>query len=181
MTTWRPAEPDLGDVDPRPVADSLDRLTKAIGAPRAGVLAALFSGWETVVGREIAQHAEPRSLRDGVLIVVVDQPAWATQLRYLAPELLGRIHGGVAGSAVTEIQIRVAARPGSSGGIGRTARRREAGPARSGEGPVDPGSGGAMGRTGRRREAASASSNEGPVDRRSHPPLVEWNHRSSGR
>ena len=154
MTTWRPTQPDFGDVDPRPVAESLDRVTRALGAPRARELATLFSRWETIVGREIAQHAAPRSLRDGVLIVVVDQPAWATQLRYLAPELLARIGAGVSGSAVTEIQIRVSAEAGSSGGIGRTARRRD---------------------------ARNAGSDGAAVDRQSHPPLVEWCHRSSGR
>ncbi len=154
MTTWRETVPDHGDVGPRPVAESLDRVTRAFGAPRARVLAALFSRWETVVGHEIAEHAAPRSLRDGVLVVLVDQPAWATQLRYLAPELLARIRAAGAGSAVTELQIRVATRVGST---------REA--------P----------RTDRRRGGSLTGSFEGVVDRRRHPPLVEWEHPSSGR
>jgi predicted nucleic acid-binding Zn ribbon protein len=154
VTTWRPAKPDFNDVDPRPVSESLDRVTRALGAPKARELATLFARWETVVGREIAQHAEPRSLRDGVLILLVDQPAWATQLRYLVPELLARISSGVSLSAVTEIQIRVAFEAGSTGGMARTTRRRD-------------------------RELAGFD--EGPVGRRSHPPLVEWRHRSSGR
>lgn len=130
MTTWRAAEPTGGDVDPRPVADSLDRVARAFGAPRSRVLATLFSRWETVVGREIADHAVPRSVRDGVLVLVVDQPAWATQLRYLVPELLARIDASAPGAGVAEIQIRVAAGAGSTGGVGRTARRRDG---RSGE------------------------------------------------
>jgi predicted nucleic acid-binding Zn ribbon protein len=144
----------VSHVDPRPVAESLDRVTKWLGAPRARELATLFSQWEAVVGREIAQHTEPRSLRGGVLILLVDQPAWATQLRYLGPELLARIHAAVGGSAVTEIQIRVAGQAGSTGGMGRGARRRE-----------------------ERLPGLDGDS----VDRRSHPPLVEWDHRSSGR
>jgi predicted nucleic acid-binding Zn ribbon protein len=154
MTTWRTTGPDLAQLDPRPVADSLDRVTRALGAPQARFLATLFSRWEALVGPEIAQHAEPRSVRDGVLVLMVDQPAWATQLRYLVPELLARIRAGVSQSGVTEVQIRVAGEAGWSGGTGRTGRRRDGSPKTSGEGL------------------------EG---RRSHPPLVEWNHPGSGR
>ena len=67
------------------------------------LLASLFSRWETIVGEEIAQHAEPRSLRDGVLVLVVDQPAWAAQLRYLAADLLARLQVDVGPSEVAEI------------------------------------------------------------------------------
>lgn len=146
MTTWRTTGPDLAQVDPRPVADSLDRVTRALGAPQAGSLATLFSRWEAVVGAEIAQHAEPRSVRDGVLVLVVDQPAWATQLRYLGPELLARIRAGVTQSGVTEVQIRVAGEAGLSRGTGRA---------------------------GRRPDGSSRASGEGVAGRRSHPPLVE--------
>jgi predicted nucleic acid-binding Zn ribbon protein len=114
----------------------------------------LFSSWEAVVGPEIAQHAEPRSVRDGVLLLVVDQPAWATQLRFLVPELLARIRAGVSHSEVTEVQIRVAGGAGLSRGIARTERRRDDSPRASGD---------------------------RVVGRRSHPPLVEWNHPGSGR
>jgi predicted nucleic acid-binding Zn ribbon protein len=114
----------------------------------------LFSRWEAVVGPEIAQHAEPRSVRDGVLVLVVDQPAWATQLRYLVPELLARIRAAVSQSGVTDVQIRVAGGAGLSGG---------------------------MARTGRRRDGSPKGSEEGVAGRRSHPPLVEWNHPGSGR
>jgi predicted nucleic acid-binding Zn ribbon protein len=154
MTTWRTTGPDLAQVDPRPVADSLDRVTRALGAPHARSLATLFSRWEAVVGPEIAQHAEPRSVRDGVLVLVVDQPAWATQLRYLVPELLARIRAGVSQSGVTEVQIRVAGGAGLGGGIARSGRRGDGSP---------------------------KASEEGGAGRRSHPPLVEWKHPGSGR
>jgi predicted nucleic acid-binding Zn ribbon protein len=107
MTTWRPAGVSASARDPRPVADSLDRITRRIGAPRAELLAAVFARWEQLVGPDIAAHAQPRSLRDGVLVVIADQPAWATQLRYMAAELLDRIRAETAAEEIAEIQIRV--------------------------------------------------------------------------
>jgi predicted nucleic acid-binding Zn ribbon protein len=79
-----------------------------MGAPKARLLAAVFAHWEQLVGPEIAAHAEPRSLRAGVLLLAVDQSGWATQLRYLAPDLLGRLRLATGTTEITEIQIRVA-------------------------------------------------------------------------
>jgi predicted nucleic acid-binding Zn ribbon protein len=67
----------------------------------------VFAHWEGVVGPNVAAHAHPLTLRDGVLIVGVDQPAWATELNHLKADLLRRI-GEVTGSAeVTEVRVRV--------------------------------------------------------------------------
>jgi predicted nucleic acid-binding Zn ribbon protein len=119
VTTWRPAEPSAAERDPVPVAVSLDRVTAPLGAPRARLLTALFSRWEQLVGPDIAAHAQPRSLRQGILLVVADQPAWVTQLRFMAGDLLARIQAEADAPEVTEIRIGVA---GPQSGDGR--RRR---------------------------------------------------------
>jgi predicted nucleic acid-binding Zn ribbon protein len=96
---------------PRPVKDSLEHLARRLGAPTATSLGAVFSRWEEAVGPTVAAHARPVSLSDGVLVVAVDQPGWATQLRYLADDLLARL-GEVAGEGVVgRIDIRVDSGP----------------------------------------------------------------------
>jgi predicted nucleic acid-binding Zn ribbon protein len=59
------------------------RLTKAdlLG------LGAILEGWDDVVGAQIARHATPIRLVDGVLTVAVDEPGWASQLRLAAGKL----------------------------------------------------------------------------------------------
>jgi predicted nucleic acid-binding Zn ribbon protein len=49
--------------------------------------------WETVVGHEVAGHARPLRLTNNVLMVAVDHPTWAAQLRLLS----GAIREGLAG------------------------------------------------------------------------------------
>ena len=107
MTTWKPSSPPRSEIGPHQVSESLDRVTRAMGVPRATVLTAVFARWEQVVGPEVAAHAEPRSLRDGVLVIAVDQPAWATQLRFLGPELLARVREATGSSDVAEIHVKV--------------------------------------------------------------------------
>jgi predicted nucleic acid-binding Zn ribbon protein len=77
-------------------------------------LASVFSRWPALVGREIAAHAQPRSLRQGVLVISADQPAWAAQLRYLAGDLLTRIRTETGAEDIEEIRITVDGAPSST-------------------------------------------------------------------
>lgn len=48
--------------------------------------------WEQVVGGQIAHHARPLRLREGVLEVRVDQPIWMQQLQLMAPQILAKLN-----------------------------------------------------------------------------------------
>ena len=104
---WRPLPGE--DAGPRAVRDSLDGFAKRLGVSEAGPLAAVFAHWQDIVGESVAAHARPLSLVRGALVVAVDQPGWATQLRYLAPRLVERI-AEVAGPGLVErLEVRVEA------------------------------------------------------------------------
>jgi predicted nucleic acid-binding Zn ribbon protein len=115
---WRPLSRDPVEREPRAVAASLGRLAASLGAPAPGVLSTVFARWEGIVGADIAAHARPLTLRDGVLTIGVDQPAWATQLTYLKADLLARIAAATRSDEVTEVRVKVTAPAGS-----RPARR----------------------------------------------------------
>jgi predicted nucleic acid-binding Zn ribbon protein len=104
--TWRPLP---GRPDPRPLGDSLDRISQSLGGPRAASLAAIFEKWETIVGPAVAAHSWPLALVRDTLTVGVDQPGWATQLTYLETDLVRRI-GEVAGADAVR-HVRVTVRP----------------------------------------------------------------------
>jgi predicted nucleic acid-binding Zn ribbon protein len=97
----------MDDDLPRPVGDSLDRLTEQLGAPRSSALHAVFMRWSELVGPAIAEHAHPLSLKTGTLTVGVDQPGWATQLRYLEATLLASLAASVGPEEVRRIEVRV--------------------------------------------------------------------------
>jgi predicted nucleic acid-binding Zn ribbon protein len=94
---------------PRPVGDALDSLARRLGAPTAASLNGVFSGWPDAVGPQIAAHTRPVGLTDGVLTVAVDDPAWATQLRYLANDLLAKVAAVAGDGVVGRIEWRVEA------------------------------------------------------------------------
>ena len=51
----------------------------------------LFSDWERVVGRSLAESARPMKIERGILWIGVESAPMANQLLYLKPRLLARI------------------------------------------------------------------------------------------
>lgn len=107
--------PDREDPDPRRVAAPLDRLMRHLGAPKVATVRSLFDRWPDAVGEQVASQASPLSLKDGVLLVGVDDPAWATQLKFLEAELLARLAAEFGPDEVTAIEVRVRRRGGFAG------------------------------------------------------------------
>jgi predicted nucleic acid-binding Zn ribbon protein len=89
------------------VGDGLDTVLGRLGAGSSRVTTAVFAGWKDAVGAAIAAHAEPVSLRGTTLVVAVDGPAYATQLRLLTPQLLARLTELAGPGAVEAVEVRV--------------------------------------------------------------------------
>ncbi|MFN2608303.1 MAG: DciA family protein [Acidimicrobiales bacterium] len=108
--TWRPlpppGAPDEGR-PPRPLAESLDVVSRRMGAAPAAALARVFERWEELVGAAVAAHSRPLSLVRGTLTVAVDQPAWAASLGWLEADLLGRFGDVLGAGVVTSLVVRV--------------------------------------------------------------------------
>ena len=69
-------------------------------------MGSLFSRWTDAVGEVVAEHARPVKLDGDRLLVEVDEPGWATQLRFLEADVIARLRS-VAGLEVARFDIRV--------------------------------------------------------------------------
>jgi predicted nucleic acid-binding Zn ribbon protein len=76
---------------PVPLAESLGALSDRLGVGQVDVVTVVFSRWEELVGPAVASHVQPQRIDGATLVVIADHPAWATQLRHLAPEILARV------------------------------------------------------------------------------------------
>ncbi|NLU84477.1 DUF721 family protein [Rhodococcus sp. HNM0569] len=100
---WSGPGPD--DRDPQTLGALAGALAKSRGwAPRVNE-GAVFGRWEQVVGAEIASHAQPTSLNDGVLAVSAESTAWATQLRMMQSQILAQIAASVGDGVVKQLRI----------------------------------------------------------------------------
>jgi len=104
--TWRPL-PDPEGTPPRRLGDDLDLLLRRVGASAGASTAPVFTRWAEAVGPSVAAHARPSALRGRTLVVDVDAPAYATQLRMLVPQLLARLTDLAGPGVVEAVDVRV--------------------------------------------------------------------------
>lgn len=101
--SWSGPGPDRRD--PQLLGNVAAELAKSRGwSPRVAE-GTVFAQWAEVVGEQIAEHAEPTALRDGVLSVTAESTAWATQLRMVQSQLLAKIAAAVGDGVVTSLKI----------------------------------------------------------------------------
>lgn len=85
--TWRSLREE-GAESLQPLGRSLEEIAAKLGVGTPKRTGAVLSSWEGVVGPTIGRHARPVTITDEVLVVVVDSPAWATEMRISGRQLL---------------------------------------------------------------------------------------------
>ncbi len=78
---------------------------KHLDAPTPGVVTSVFSDWPAIVGEVIAEHARPQRISNGVLVLEVDDPAWASEMEWLGEEIVRRISLAVETEEITTIKV----------------------------------------------------------------------------
>ena len=93
------------DRDPQLLDSTIGRLIAEQGWGTDVRVHGVFSRWDHLVGREVAQHCRPESYADGKLVVRTDSTAWATQMRLLAPTVVRRLNQELGDGTVTVIDV----------------------------------------------------------------------------
>ena len=91
---------------PKPLSDVLARVLRGMKVTDESTAMGLFSHWPTIVGESVAEHVTPKRLEKRVLTVEVDDPAWATQLKFLESQLLSTLKDHI-GDEVDSLNIKV--------------------------------------------------------------------------
>ena len=97
------AHPD--DRDPQLLDRTIGRLIAEQGWGTDVRVHGVFTRWDRIVGREVAQHCAPEAYADGKLLVRTDSTAWATQMRLLAPTVVRRLNEELGDGTVTVIDV----------------------------------------------------------------------------
>lgn len=117
----RPVDPQASGAhpderDPQLLDATIGRLISDQGWDTDVRVHGVFTRWEVVVGREVAQHCRPESfarggqddrtaVTGGKLVVRTDSTAWATQMRLLAPTVVRRLNEELGDGTVTVIDV----------------------------------------------------------------------------
>lgn len=80
------------------------QLAAGLGLEHPMESARLFSAWPAIVGPDVAAKCRPTGLKNGVLKVRTSSAAWASEFRYLAPEMIKRVNAELGKQVVKEIK-----------------------------------------------------------------------------
>jgi predicted nucleic acid-binding Zn ribbon protein len=108
LREWHP----LASPSPHKPAAAMDKLVpqvfKGLGLEERLQQSQVFFHWPDIVGKEVAKHAQPVSLRNKLLVVAVDHPVWLQELsRYHKPLLLQKVRDRIGKAAVKDIVFRI--------------------------------------------------------------------------
>jgi predicted nucleic acid-binding Zn ribbon protein len=101
------SDPYGRDRGPQSLDSSLDAVSRRLGMQDSRGLGRLFSRWGEIVGPGMAEHVQPVRLDGEALVVTVDHPAWATQVRHLGEGLLDRVADEVGVARPGRLEVRV--------------------------------------------------------------------------
>jgi predicted nucleic acid-binding Zn ribbon protein len=107
--SWSGPGPDVRD--PQPLGRLTRDLAKKRGWSAQVAEGTVLGNWSSMVGHQIADHASPTALNEGVLSVAAESTAWATQLRMIQAQLLAKIAAAVGNGVVTSLKITGPAAP----------------------------------------------------------------------
>ncbi len=93
---------------PQQVGFGVERVMKHLDAPTTSIVEGVFSNWDTLVGDVIGEHSKPAGITDGVLTVEVANQAWASELSWMAEELVRQIRAKLDTDEIHSITIKLA-------------------------------------------------------------------------
>jgi predicted nucleic acid-binding Zn ribbon protein len=97
--------------DPGSFAEAMESLTSSMGWGADIARAELMNQWPGIVGSDVAGHAIPVGVSDGVMEIQCDSSAWATQLRLMRSTLLDSLTQKFPHAGVVELSIKAPGAP----------------------------------------------------------------------
>jgi predicted nucleic acid-binding Zn ribbon protein len=93
--------------EPVRLSDALAKVGAELGLAPGNAHGTLEARWSEVMGADVAANTRLVSVREGTLSVSVEDPIWATQLRYLEPAIVTRATALLGPGVVTRVKVRV--------------------------------------------------------------------------
>jgi predicted nucleic acid-binding Zn ribbon protein len=101
-----------GGRDPQTLSDIVGKLLRERGWKEEVSVGGVIGRWREIVGDDIADHAEPQSFDNKILVVRASSTPWATQLKILRSTILGRISQEIGDGVVEDLEILGPTGPG---------------------------------------------------------------------
>lgn len=87
------------------IGELLPRVMKRLGMADKLTVYRAVADWPAIVGETIARHAIAQKVEGNTLVVLVDTPAWMTQLFFLKADILNKVAQHIGTGLLTDIRF----------------------------------------------------------------------------
>jgi predicted nucleic acid-binding Zn ribbon protein len=91
--------------DPRAMSENVQALLTRMGWTEHIEVASVTARWREVIGDKIADHCEPVSFDEGVLLLRASSSAWATQMQLMSGQVRHRLNEEFGREVVKELRF----------------------------------------------------------------------------
>ena len=92
---------------PQPLHSILEKTLKALEIDVPLKAYSILGAWNKIVGESVAEHSQPRSIRNRILFIDVSHSTWMQQLQFLKPTLLEKINTFLGESLIQDIRFKL--------------------------------------------------------------------------
>jgi len=66
----------------------------------------ILGAWNEIVGESVAEHSQPRTIRNRILFIDVSHSTWMQQLQFLKPTLLEKVNSFLGKPLIQDIRFK---------------------------------------------------------------------------
>jgi hypothetical protein len=92
---------------PQSIRSILEKTVKALEIDVPLKSYSILGAWNEIVGKSVAEHSQPRSIRNRMLFIDVSHPTWMQQLQFLKPTLLEKINTFLGEPLIQDIRFKL--------------------------------------------------------------------------
>jgi hypothetical protein len=92
---------------PQPLHSILEKTLKALEIDVPLKTYSILGAWNEIVGASVAEHSQPRSIRNRILFIDVSHSTWMQQLQFLKPTLLEKVNGFLGEPLIQDIRLKL--------------------------------------------------------------------------
>lgn len=89
----------------KPVGDLIFKFLQSIGIREKIEENLALVYWDSVVGKKIAENAEPYKIAKGIIFVKVEDTVWRNELQYFKNEIIEKLNHKLGKKTVTDIKF----------------------------------------------------------------------------
>ncbi|HVB00578.1 MAG TPA: DUF721 domain-containing protein [Acidimicrobiales bacterium] len=105
---YRSRRPNQGAEQPTHLlGSSVESMLQFQGLGSAALLARIINLWPSVVGERMNAHATPSKIDGKELIVSVDHPAWATEIRMQSSRIVSQLESELKSPLINRLKVHV--------------------------------------------------------------------------